>query len=62
MNVLEIQIIDPRVMPIFRAMELRGWILIEPTLVEASDRDNDIADMTEEEFRIHLTELKEALT
>lgn len=62
MKVLEIQIIDPRVMPIFRAMELRGWILIEPTLVEASDRDNDIADMTEEECRIHLTELKEALT
>ena len=62
MNVLEIQIIDPRVMPIFQAMELRGWVLIEPTLVDADDRDSEIADMTEEEFRIHLTALKEALT
>ena len=62
MNVLEIQIIDPRVMPIFQAMELRGWILIEPTLVAVTDGGNEIADMTDEEFRIHLAELKEALT
>ena len=62
MKKLQIEIIDPGVKPILRAMELRGWILIEPTLINATDGCNEVADMTDEEFRIHLAELKEALT
>ena len=62
MKKLQIEIIEPGVKPILRAMELRGWILSEPTLINATDGCNEVADMTDEEFRIYIAELKERLT
>ena len=61
MNVLEIQIIDPRVMPIFRAMEHRGWILMKPAPIDVFHDEHKVAEMTESEFKTYIAGLIEAL-
>lgn len=54
MDVFRIQIVDPRAMQILRALEERGWILIEP-IDEGEEITKDALSidakrMTDEEF------------
>lgn len=61
MEVLEVQIIDPRVVPIFRAMEHRGWILIKPASADIFHDEHKVTEMTDSEFKTYIAGLIEAL-
>jgi streptomycin 6-kinase len=62
MDVFRIQIVDPRALQILRALEERGWIVIEP--IDEGEETFEDADlfmnekrMTDEEFESFAAEI-----